>query len=235
MSLDKLYAGLRFADVHEDLYRNIVSLRKSVDLFDDLSPNRADWDSAIAVEMQVKQTIFTSTTPIIHRPFEEAIWFSAIGYPYKKWMESRYSDGTFGIWYGASDIHTSAYETVCHWIKFLSDAGNLNSGVKQERQIYLIQCDALLLDFRPLVTKFPKLISKADYSFTQQIGTRLHREEHPGLVTKSARYDGDVYAILNSNVLSNPRHSCFLTYKIRNKNMIDVERTPGTLWFSIPI
>lgn len=233
--LDTLFSKLSLADTHDDLYRNIVSLRIAENLFDDLSDTPQDWQAAIDLELESKPAAFASPTPVIHRPFEEAIWNEAIGYPFRNWMRSRYSDGTFGIWYGADSVETTVYETVHHWrYGLLEDAGFLEPGIRIERKIYRVRCDAALVDLRNAVKKFAALIDPRDYTFTHQVGSRLHHEGHPGLVSRSARCTGDTYGVLNPDVLSGPQHNCYLTY-ITTPKGIAVERTPGRRWMTVGV
>jgi len=232
--MDAIFAGLRLADTHSDLYRNIVSLRSQEDIYDDLSADPNDWQQAIAMELQTQPATYISKTPIIHRPFEEAVWEEAIGFPFREWSRSRYSDGSFGVWYGSDTLETTIHETVHHWRnRLLADAGFNEAGIIIERRIHLVRCDAALIDLRDTVTQHPMLVSPNDYTVTQQVGGRLHKEGHPGLVTASARYAGDVYAVFNPDVLSNPRSNCYLTYTTTNEG-VDVERTPGESLLSIP-
>lgn len=231
--MDSIFAGLRLADTHGDLYRNIVSLRATENLFDDLSDKHEDWQTAIELELHTKPATYTSSTPIIHRPFEEAAWNEAIGFPFREWSRSRYSDGSFGVWYGSDSLETTIYETVYHWRNsLLADAGFTDAGIRIERRVHHVRCDAALIDLRSLVAEHPMLIDATDYTLTQQLGGRLHREGHPGLVTISARCTGNVYAILNPAVLSNPRPNCYLTY-ITTESGVEVERAPGELLLSI--
>ncbi len=99
--------------------------------------------------------------------------------------------------------------------------------------MHLVRCNAALIDLRSLVAQHPMLVDATDYTLTQQVGGRLHREGHPGLVTMSARCAGDVYAVMNPEVLSNPRPNCYLTYTT-TENGVEVERAPGELLFSVP-
>lgn len=232
--MDAIFAGLRLADTHSDLYRNIVSLRVTENLFDDLSDNPNDWQQAIDIELQSQPATYISNTPIIHRPFEESAWNEAIGFPFREWSRSRYSDGSFGVWYGSDTLETTIYETVHHWRNsLLADAGFTASGITIERRVHLVRCDAALIDLRSLVNQHQILVSATDYTVTQQVGGRLHREGHPGLVTASARCAGDVYAVFNQVVLSNPRTSSYLTYTTTD-NGVDIEQTPGELLLTIP-
>jgi len=232
--IDDVFAQLGLADVHDDLVRNIVSLRVSQDLFDDLSDEPNDWRSAIELEMTTKPRLFSSPQPIIDRPYEEALWNDAINYPFKHWLRSRYSDGSFGVWYGADDIETTVYETAYHWSRgFLQDAGLSQPGISIERTLYLVRCDAALVDLRPSVAHIPALLDPLDYTLTQQLGGRLHREGHPGLVSRSARCSGDIFPILNPALLTNPRQLCHLTYTTTAGGAIAVQRDPGVVWFAI--
>jgi hypothetical protein len=234
--MDQLFSHLALADVHRKLMRNVVSIGSSQDLFDDLSSSPAEWALAQQVEDEVKPPPYQSRTPVIHRPFEDAQWANAIGWPFKHWQASRFSDGSFGVWYGCNLAETTVHETVYHWYsKFLSDAGFEKEPVVAERKLYEVACDAALVDLRPSCAQHPGLMHKTDYSFAQAVGARLHREGHPGLVSASVRHaPGHNYAILNPAVLSNPRLHCQLTYRLDGQHVV-VEKQPGVVWLNMAI
>lgn len=239
--MDAFFAGLPLADVHQPLTRNIKSIRVSQDLFDDLSDDPADWQVAQNHEMATQSPVYFSPATSIDRPFEEADWFNAIEFPFRNWMASRFCDGSFGIWYGADSVETSVHETVHHWQSgILADAGfdlmvarGERERIVGERKVYWVRCDAALADLRPRVGAYPDLINPDSYHFTQQIGARLKREGHPGLVTRSARCDGENYGVLNAAVLSNPQVCCHLTYRLTPGD-IEVEREVGQVWMRLP-
>ena len=228
-----LYTGIVLRETRAALKRNIVSIRESQNLFDDLSAEPAAWDQAIALELSVKPHLFRSNQPIIDRPFEEARWNEAIAYPFKHWSRTRFSDGTFGVWYGADSLETTIYETVHHWRHgLLEDAGITKIGMVGERKVVDVQCDALLLDFCPKAKSYPDLMHPTAYTLTQQVGALLHCQGHPGLWNKSARAAGQVAAILNPAVLSEPRMVCALTYTMTAEG-VAVEMQPGTVLMKI--
>ena len=232
-----IFEKLMVHDVHQDLFRNIVSIRISQNLFDDLSDDPDELAAAQQVESDVKPSNYQSRTPIIDRPFEDAIWFNAIKWPFEnKSHESRFSNGAFGVWYGCGSLETTVYETVYHWVNgLLRNAGFDTESVVGERKAYTVACEAALLDFRPILDQYPDLSRKSDYSYPQMIGARLHREGHPGLITKSVRRPaGDNFVIFNPNVLSNPQSICQLTYRFRGERVL-VEREPGTTWMEINV
>jgi len=236
--MSSLFAQCTVADVHQDVVRNIVSLRKSQDLFDDLSDDPANWALAQKVEDEVKPPPYRSHNPIIDRPFEDAQWFSAITWPFKHWQSSRFSDGSYGVWYGSESVETTVYETAYHWYRgLLSDAGYEREAVMAERKVYRVACHAALLDFRKAAhsADFADLLHPADYAVTQAVGARIHREGHPGLLIQSVRRPaGENVAIFNPGVLSNPSQTCQLTYRLEGDRIV-VEKDPGTTWIALDV
>lgn len=231
--MDALFEGVTLTDIHADLARNIVSLRVSENLFDDLSDDPKEQQAAVQLEMAAKPPQYRTDSPVIHRPFDEAAWIEAVQFPFDHWSKSRYSNGRFGVWYGSDIIETTIYETVYHWrTGLLADAGLDQDGATIERKVYWVRCDAALIDLRRHINTYPDLVHPYSYTLTQQVGERLHQEGHPGLVTHSARCEGDVYAILNPGRLSNPKNACFLTYRLNN-GKVEVEREIGKTWLVV--
>ncbi|WP_374327758.1 RES family NAD+ phosphorylase [Azonexus sp.] len=232
--MNSLFAQLALADIHMDIARNIVSLLQSQDLFDDLTDDPAEWLLAQKVEDEIKPPPYRSHTPIINRPFEDAEWFNAISWPFKHWQASRFSDGTYGVWYGSESVETTVYESAYHWYRgLLSDAGFERMEVVAERKVYSVACNAALLDFRKAADDHPDLLHPSDYAFCQSVGSRIHREGHPGLFTQSVRRPtGENVAIFNADVLSNPRHNYQLTYRLEDDQIV-VEKQPGVAWVKL--
>lgn len=231
-----LFAQLALADIHKDVARNIVSLLQPQDLFDDLSDDPAEWLLAQKVEDEIQPPPYRSHTPIIDRPFEDAEWFNAIIWPFSHWQASRFSDGTYGVWYGSESVETTVYESAYHWYRgLLSDAGFERMTVIAERKVFSVACNAALLDLRNAVDKHPDLLHPSDYAFCQSVGSRIHREGHPGLLTPSVRRPGgENVAIFNPDVLSNPRDNCQLTYRLEDDQIV-VEKQTGVAWITLDI
>jgi hypothetical protein len=220
----------RTVDFDADVFRNITSLRESRDLFDDITEGGAFANAvAVAAEMRVKAG---APPGIVGRGFH---YSTAIGYPFETepYLSTRYSNGSFGVWYGSVELKTSIHETAYH---MLADELKVegNAGViKRERAVYLIRCRALLIDLRGKEKEFPGLIGDG-YGLTHEIGERLHTEGHPGLLAPSARCKGTNLAAFTPAILSEPRHHCYLTYKcdVPGRKII-VERQSGKTFLKL--
>jgi hypothetical protein len=222
------------ADYTGQPYRNITTLRESEDLFDDLTDGDEN-ASAIAAEaeMRVKDRSVLRDPKIIQRGFDYTR--SIIEYPFKNepYLFTRFGDGTYGVWYGSLEMKTTVFETGFHMIKAEGAVEGLDEVVVRERAVYRVKCSAILIDLRGKQNSFPKLVADT-YGFTQQIGQRINREGHPGLLAPSSRYNGANIAVFNPDVLSDPRVHCYLTYFFDPLTLnIKVERTAGRTWLKI--
>ncbi len=219
------------AEFHGDLVRNIPGIRRSQNLFDDLTSDPADW--AVAVAAEASERIPTATA-IATRPFD---YGSVISYSFDaaNWQSTRFSDGTrYGVWYGAFEVETTIYETAHHWRRFLLDTyGELDRVIVTDRRVCDVRCDALLIDMRGKHVEFPDLIRRDSYTFTHQVGRIVHDQDLSGLLVKSARCEGTNAAMFRAERLTNVRDKMFATYKVNVvRDTFVAERTRGRSWLS---
>jgi hypothetical protein len=206
-------------------YRNIVSLRVSEDLFDDLTGGDPSL-SAVAVESEAR---VKSRIPLglVERGFH---YTTSITYPFEHepYLKTRYGDGSYGVWYGSLALKTTVHETAFHMVREEAKIEGNTGPIHRERAVYQVRCRALLVDLSGKEGEFPDLIGP-DYVFTRQIGARLHREGHPGLLAPSARHRGGVNVVaLTPAILSDPSLFCYLTYTFDPaRRAVTVERTVG--------
>jgi hypothetical protein len=206
-----------------DVVRNIVSLRVSINLFDDLTDVRAEQEAGNRADMRVR----THALPgVIHRGFA---YSTAIGYPFQadRLTQSRYSDGSFPVWHGALDEATSIHETAWHALQQVRQNPDVREIVHRERAVWNVHARGIFIDLRGKLAEAPALVA-ASYAWTQGIGKRL-ATLHPGLVAPPARRRGGAcLAAFVEDVLSDPRLSYYLTYQIDPvAGTVRVERSPG--------
>ncbi len=211
----------RTKDFDNLVYRNIVSLRKSVGLFDDLT----DGDEELSLIATQTETYAKRNIPsgLINRSFH---YTTSIGYPFETqpFMATRYSDGSFPAWYGSLEQDTTIHETAYHMYRAETAVEGVTENVVRERAVYQVSCRAILIDLSRKKSRFPNLVSN-DYSFTQSVGKRVQSEGHPGLIVPSARYSGYNVVIFKETVLSDPKLIFYLSYIYNpNTKTIRVER-----------
>jgi hypothetical protein len=219
-------------DYHGDLVRNIQTIRISQDLFDDLSPDRADQAVAIAAEAAER---IPSEAPLISRPFD---YGTVITFPFANFngQGTRFSDGLrYGVWYGSLELETTVYETVYHRHRFLMDSfAGEGRPIRNERRVFDVRCDAILIDLRGKEASEARLVERASYAYTQPLGAYLQAQGTNGLLVKSARCDGWNGAIFRAAALSRVRDLCHLTYTMNpTEDRVIIERTPGETWLEI--
>jgi hypothetical protein len=110
------------------------------------------------------------------------------------WRGTRFSDGTFGVWYGALDRSTSLLETYYWSIKVaLPNLKAADGPVYVERAMYEAKvATERMCDLRPFVTLYPDLIHSSDYSLCQAVGRTAVLQSIDVLQSVSARDPGSV-------------------------------------------
>ena len=230
------FAGVirEVADFHGDLVRNIKGIRRSQDLFDDLSADAAD--RAVAQRAEAAGRLATASA-LITRPFD---YGTVITYPFlpQNWQATRFSDGlSYGVWYGSLELGTTVYETAFHWHRFITDSfADLDREIVGDRRVLDVRCDAILIDLRGKERSAPGLTDRRDYGYTQTLGRYLHDQGQNGALVHSARASGDNAAILRAEALSRVREKCLLTYRCNPRHgEVLVERAVGRRWMRISI
>ena len=212
--------------IDAQVFRNITSLRHSEHLFDDLVPDRAGQDAAIAAEMAVRNA----------RPgiIERGLFYSqAIDYPFASdpVVGSRFGDGSIRVWYGAFNEATARAETCWHALRQANDLIDPpETAFVRYRAVYTVRAQGLFGDLRGKERAFPTLVGD-DYSATQPIGKYAAQQGLAGLLYPSARWpQGECVAAFRADPLSAPALLYYLTYRIdMAQQTVVIERTPGVV------
>ncbi|MBW2370720.1 MAG: RES family NAD+ phosphorylase [Deltaproteobacteria bacterium] len=200
-----------------------INRRAGEEAFDDLlDPEDPDQDTqATGLALRKANQVRTNVGPFavsdstthyilsIQNAFQRAVY-----YP------TRFSDGSYPVWYGCMDQLTTIYETANHMIREEIDLRGHPKAIHRQRLVYKVACTAILIDLGSASRKFPQLIDSSSYSFTQQIGKRVRTEMHPGLLAPSARHQGGVnLVIFTPRVLSSPELVGNLSYQLDPSSM----------------
>jgi hypothetical protein len=126
-------------------------------------------------------------------------------------MGSRFSDGSYGVFYAAHEQATAVAETRHHGAKFLRAT---NEGPMQlQMRVYHVDVAGNLHDLRPLVNARLDLYDPDSYVASQALGRELHGGGSAGLVYASVRNKGGVcVAAFRPRTLANCRHAAQMLY-----------------------
>ncbi len=110
-------------------WRVVASRYPPIDLFERLTPDPAVWEALIALEQATNPRVRDAIGEIALVPAEDGVAGPGASYVMASFthlnpMGSRFSDGTFGVYYAASDLETAVAETVFHFEAFARDAGD---------------------------------------------------------------------------------------------------------------
>jgi len=215
----------RLTDFDGPVYRNITSLRRSQDLFDDLVADAAGREAALAADLRMRP----GATGVVERGLA---YSQAIAWPFAsdRTLASRYGDGSVRVWYGALEEDTALAETCWHQLRQLRAIEGLTAPVIRYRAVYRVQARGLFLELRGKEREHPELLDD-DYAATQAIGKHAAAQGLPGVLYPAARWpDGSCLAAFRADPLANPTLLYFLTYRIDPvADEVQVERRPGVM------
>jgi hypothetical protein len=125
---------------------------------------------------------------------------------------SRFSDGTFGVFYAANDLDTAIAETSYHRERFMRATNQ--DRMDLDMRVYVIDLTAELHDLRGRRDEFPLVYHKENYAAGRHLAVTLRDNNSNGIAYDSVRRpEGACAAIFRPRVLSNciqERHLCYV-------------------------
>ena len=206
-------------------WRIIPSRFPPVDLFERIA-DPADWDALIELESltnprlrdEIGDITFVPATERVAGPGASAIMAA---FTHLNPEGSRFTDGTYGVFYCTPDLETAIAETRYHRERFM---GATNQEPQHlDMRVYLTDLDTELHDIRGKQAKHPLLYHPSAYSAGQQLARQLRAQGSNGIVYSSVRRDGGECAgVFRPKVLSNCRQERHLAYVWDGKKIRDV-------------
>jgi hypothetical protein len=125
---------------------------------------------------------------------------------------SRFSDGSYGVYYAGKTLETSIAETRYHREQFMLATNE--PPMELDMRVYLTDLDAQLHDIRGLRDALPAIYAANDYSASQALGKRLRDQNSWGIAYDSVRQDGgECIGVFRPPALRNcrqERHLCYV-------------------------
>lgn len=124
---------------------------------------------------------------------------------------SRFSDGSFGVYYTARERSTAVAETRYHRERFL--AWTAEPPIELDMRVLEARLTGELHDLRSLASELPRIHHPEDYSAARRLGVRLHAAGSWGITYHSVRRaGGHCAAVFRPRALSECRQAEHLVY-----------------------
>ncbi|MCA8908001.1 MAG: RES family NAD+ phosphorylase [Rhodospirillaceae bacterium] len=124
---------------------------------------------------------------------------------------SRFTDGSYGVFYAASDLQTAIAETKYHRERFLRATSEDHTEI--DMRVYAVDLDGQLHDLRGQKQSYPLVYQSDDYGASQGLAKTLRESGSNGIAYDSLRRDGgSCAAVFRPPLLSNVRQERHLSY-----------------------
>jgi hypothetical protein len=202
-------------------YRIIPSVYPPRPVFEDVA-QPGDLNAVLALESATNPRILTQAGELsLVRPDELLPGQSAavIMAAFAHTKPSRFSDGSYGVYYAAADEPTAIAETAYHRLRFITDAG-MRSEIVQMR-VYAAHVRGTFDDVRARSAR-SAIYDPANYAAAQQYARRIFSANRlDGIVFRSVRRPaGECVAVFRPRCVSNPRVERHLQYRFEDGRFI---------------
>jgi RES domain len=175
-------------------HRIIASRYPPIDLFERVNSDPKVWDALTALEMATNPRLRDevgeiSMVPIARRVFGSGASYVMAPFTHTNPKGSRFSDGTFGVYYAASDFGTAVAEVAFHFARFAQDSGD---GQRYEEMRCLVgEVDHDFVDVNKLPLEDQSaILDPISYIDSQAFGGYLKFAEYSGVYYPSVRRQG---------------------------------------------
>jgi RES domain len=196
-------------------FRVIPTRFPAVNLFDRVA-SPEDFDALYALEAMTNDRLRTEVGDLDLVPRDERRFGPGWGpimaaFTHLNPLGSRFSDGTYGVFYCARSRATAIAETRYHSALFL--AATNEAPLRQQMRLYTVQAQGDAVDLRGTPSLDPAVLSPTDYSAGQALGRAAREAGAPGIVYPSVRdTSGECLAAFRTTLLRDCHHAAYLEY-----------------------
>ena len=196
-----------------EAFRAINSRYPPIDVFEKVA-DPADWDTLLRLEEMTNPRVREqwgeiARVPPSERPFGPgSSWimgaFTHLGWP------SRFSNGTYGVYYAARALDTAVRETAYHFGRFLSATSEPRG---TEIELRVLVSKRVEQRFHDVRTGHPELHRRDDYAPAQAFAAPLRDGGSNGIVYNSVRHEGGTcLAVFRPKAIPCPKQGAHLRY-----------------------
>ncbi|MHB1075875.1 RES family NAD+ phosphorylase [Thiobacillus sp.] len=197
-------------------YRVIPSRFPAVGLFERVASSE-DFDALYALEAMTNDRLRDEVGEISLVPAEERLFGPGstcimAAFTHLNPLGSRFSDGTYGVFYCARKRDTAIAETRYHSARFMQ--ATREPPMRLQMRLYTVEAKGQVADLREASRAEPRIVDPDDYGYSQAIGRTLRAEGALGIVYPSVRHPGgQCLAALRTALVKNCLHAAYLEYQ----------------------
>lgn len=196
-------------------YRVIPTRHPAVNVFDRVA-SPEDFEALYALESLTNDRLRNEVGDIELVPPAERVYGPGSGpimaaFTHLNPEGSRFSDGSYGVFYCARDADTAIAETVYHSARFM--AATHERAMRLQMRLYSVKASGRVADLRKLADAEPALFDPDDYRHAQALGRNLRGQGCEGIAYPSVRRPkGQCLAAFRPRLLSSCIHAAYLEY-----------------------
>lgn len=197
-------------------HRIVRSRFPPIDLFEDIA-DPADWDAILSAESKTNPRVAESVGMLDLVPEdrrvagEGASWAMAPFVHTSTDRPSRFTDGSYGVYYAGDCMEVALFETIHHHQKFMA-ATDEDSGWTSDFRELVGSVDAELHDVTD-INDFGGLFDAKTYAKSQGLAKELRDQYSNGLLYRSVRYpEGMAIALFWPDVAGIPTQGQHFSY-----------------------
>ena len=197
-------------------HRVIRSRFLPIDLFEDIA-DPADWTAILSAEAKTNPRVAESVGNLDLVPEGRRVAGTGASWAMAPFVHtstdrpSRFSDGSFGVYYAGDRIEVALFETMHHHGAFMA-ATDEEPGWTSDFCELVGTLDAELHDLTD-TGQFGEAYDPADYTKPQVLGAQLRNSNSNGILYRSVRYpDGMAVALFWPDLAGNPTQGEHFSY-----------------------
>lgn len=197
-------------------WRVIPTRYPAVGLFERVA-RPEDFDALYALEAMTNDRLRDevgdiSLVPVGERLFDPGSTCIMAAFTHANPQGSRFSDGSYGVFYCARTRATAIAETRHHAARFM--AATHEPPMRLHMRLYAVEAQGRIADLRKAALEDPRIVDPANYAPTQALGRMLRTEGALGIVYPSARHTGGQCLVaLRTVLVKDCRHAAYMEYQ----------------------
>jgi hypothetical protein len=221
-------------------WRIIATRYPPINLFERVTDNPAVWDALIALEQMTNPRLRDEIGEIAlvppHRRVAgpNASWVMA-AFTHVNKRGSRFSDGSYGVYYAAEALVTAIRETAHHFARFAADSHD-PPGRREDMRVLVGSVDCVFCEVDTLSSvEQDVILDKTSYMASRLFGANRRAAGSDGISYPSVRHeDGRCIAAFWPNVVGIPIQERHLQYEWDGNKVCRYFDYKGDEWIGLP-